>query len=84
MASDAPHGDPAGGRHVPLIDVFGPAGYRYYLITEDRLREARRLLGEDDYRDWLITTLAPAELEALGIPVDEKNEDDEENEETRP
>ena len=60
----------------PLHDVFAggardSAPYRYYLITEDRLRESPTLRGEDDYRDWLITTLEPQALTALGITVDE-------------
>jgi FkbM family methyltransferase len=52
-----------------LVDVFGSAGYRYYLITEDRLRRAERPEGDDTYRDWLITPDPPADLEALGIAV---------------
>jgi FkbM family methyltransferase len=55
-----------------LVDVFGPAGYRYYLVAEDRLCVADRPRGEDAHRDWLITTDLPADLEALGIPVSPK------------
>lgn len=54
----------------PLLEVFGGQGYFYYLITEDRLREAARLRGEERYRDWLITTLPAERLTALGIQVD--------------
>ncbi|MCA1782610.1 MAG: FkbM family methyltransferase [Intrasporangiaceae bacterium] len=64
-----------GADTASLTEVLGPAGYRYYLITEDRLHEADRLRGEDDYRDWLITTLAPHELESLGVPVDQDGEE---------
>jgi FkbM family methyltransferase len=55
-----------------LVDVFGPAGYHYYLVSEDRLCAADHPRGEDAYRDWLISTDLPADLEALGIPVSPK------------
>lgn len=55
---------------APLREVLDAQGYRYYLITEDRLREASRLRGEDRYRDWLITTLSAQRLTALGVQVD--------------
>lgn len=58
---------------APLLDVFGGLSepYRYYLVTDDRLREQATLHGDDTYRDWLITTLVPEELTALGIATDE-------------
>src|SRR5690606_36609944 len=55
---------------TPLLEVFGGQGYRFYLITVDRLREEVRLHGADRYRDWLITTLPPERLESLAIVVD--------------
>lgn len=62
---------------APLLEVFARPGpdatgpYRYYVVTEDRLRERPTLTAERTYRDWLITTLVPDELSALGIPTDE-------------
>lgn len=57
---------------APLLDAFGgpEQPYRYYLITEDRVREQPTLRGEDAYRDWLITILTPEDLTALGVPTD--------------
>lgn len=55
---------------APLTEVFGGRGYRYYLVTEDRLQEAVRLRGEDRYRDWLITTLSAEHVSSLGVRVD--------------
>ena len=64
-----------GASVTDLLEVFGSdrsqRPYRYYLITEDRLREASTLRGEDDYRDWLITPLAPESLREAGIAVEE-------------
>lgn len=64
-----------GAEVAELLEVFGSQRchrrYRYYLITENRLREASTLRGEDSYRDWLITPHAPDELRDLGIDVDE-------------
>lgn len=66
-----------GSDTTPLAEAFGAPGaagaaaYCSYLITEDRLREAATLRGEDDYRDWLITTSTPDELRSQGIEVEE-------------
>ncbi|MBC7309853.1 MAG: hypothetical protein GXY39_11095 [Actinomycetales bacterium] len=54
---------------TPLVETFAGQGYRFYLIMEDRIRESVRPRGEDRYRDWLITTQTPEELDALGIAV---------------
>ena len=66
-----------GAEVAPLLEIFGrpgrrtPAPYRFYLIAEGRLRQAPTLHGDEDCRDWLITTLNPEELTGLGIAVDD-------------
>ncbi|WP_394345524.1 FkbM family methyltransferase [Actinorugispora endophytica] len=52
-----------------LRALLEPHGYRCHLVGESALAPAGELVAHPRFRDWFLTTRAPADLAALGIPV---------------
>lgn len=60
------HGVADGQRLTALLAAHG---LRFYLVREESLLPAERIVPDPVFRDWLVTPRDPAELVALGIPV---------------
>ncbi len=52
-----------------LTGLLRSLGYRFYLVEATSLTEHDEISGHPDYRDWLFTRAAAAELTARGVPV---------------
>jgi FkbM family methyltransferase len=60
---------PGVARPDELGPLLAPHGYRYYLVREADLVEAKQLEPDARFRDWLFTTEDPTELAGAGVPL---------------
>ncbi len=52
-----------------LDELLAPAGLRRYLVTNTGLEEAKQIVPDPAFRDWLFSPRTPDELRTRGLPV---------------